>query len=135
MWEGRARHIETRGTANATTRVKPLRGLQARSPDEEGDPTRDMDAVLSNAAETAKEAARQSGPEQSLGDIRERLGPLLEQENQRTHEGIRERLNEALGRAKPVAREGPTYGKAHEREKDTLRQGPRVRGHGLGWGL
>ena len=78
------------------------------------------------------EAARQPGPghgqERSLADIREELGRILEQDNQRTHEGIRERLNEVLGRAKPVARER----EAHEREGEAPRHGQRVRGHGLG---
>lgn len=77
------------------------------------------------------EAARTPEPGHDLSHIRERLGRLLEQENQRTHEGIRERLDEALERAKPVARERPAHGEEHER--NTHRQ--RVRGHGEGWGL
>jgi hypothetical protein len=80
--------------------------------------------------ERTAEAARKSEPgqEHGLSDIRERLGRLLEQETRRTHEGIRERLDEALGRAKPVAREGPADEQEHERE--ALR-----RGHSQGWGL
>ena len=48
--------------------------------------------------ERTAEITRQlgAGPEHGLGDIRERLGRILEQENQRTHEGIRERLNAVL---------------------------------------
>ena len=85
--------------------------------------------------ERTAEAARQPWPghgqERSLAEIREELGRILEQETQRTHEGIRERLNEALGRATPVARER----EAHEREgeREAPRHGQRARGHG--WGL
>ncbi|TNC45244.1 hypothetical protein FHG66_20270, partial [Rubellimicrobium rubrum] len=47
-------------------------------------------------AETAKQLG--AGPEQgqSLGDIRERLGRIREQEQSHTHENIRERLNTVL---------------------------------------
>ena len=79
------------------------------------------------AKERAAEAARQPGQGHGLDEVRERLERLVEQENQRTHESIRERLNEALGRAKPVARETET----HERERNTHRE----RGHDDGWGL
>ena len=85
--------------------------------------------------ERTVEAARQSGPGHDLDDIRERLGRLLEQENQRTHEGIRERLSEALGRAKPVARERPAHEQGHEREREAPRHGQSARGHDEGWGL
>ncbi|MBP1807600.1 MobQ family relaxase [Rubellimicrobium aerolatum] len=86
-------------------------------------------------AEATREAARQLGPGHGLEDTRERLQRILEQESQRAHEGIRERLNEALGRAKPVERERPGHGEAHEREKEALRHGQRARGQGHGWGL
>lgn len=80
--------------------------------------------------ESTAEAARKSEPRQEhgLSDMRERLERLLEQENRRTHESIRERLDEALGRAKPAAREGPAHEQEHERE--ALRRGP-----SHGWGL
>jgi hypothetical protein len=75
----------------------------------------------------AAEVARQPGPGHGLDEVRERLECLVEQEQKRTHESIRERLNEALGRARPTARER----EAHERERSTHRE----RGHDDGWGL
>jgi hypothetical protein len=83
--------------------------------------------------ERTAEAARQPGPGHGLDETRERLERLVERENRRTHESIRERLNEALGRAKPAERERPGHDEEHERERHSHRE--RERGHDDGWGL
>lgn len=86
----------------------------------------DRDEERKREAERQREEQR---PGHGLEEVRERLGRILEQETQRAHEGIRERLSEALGRAKPTARER----EAHEREAQ--RHGQRAHGHDDGWGL
>ena len=85
-------------------------------------------------AQASREAPRQPETGHRLEDTREQLRRILEQDSKRSHEDIRKQLNEALGRAKPVAREGQGHGEAHEREGEAHRQG-RVRGLGHGWGL
>jgi hypothetical protein len=87
------------------------------------------------AGHDGAEAARPPGPEHGLGDVRERLGRLLEREHGRRHESLREELSAALERARPVARE-EEHDAEHERHRQTHRH--RQRGHeddGHGWGL
>ena len=79
-------------------------------------------------AQGAKALERQ----QKLQDIREQLGHILKRENARSHEGIRETLRDALGRARHVQREEP----AHERQaQERSRRAHQREDDGHDWGL
>ena len=83
------------------------------------------------------EAAQVPTVGQGLAAVREQLQRLRERENTRSHESIRETLNQALGRARHIQREEPE----HERSKQERQAHERSRrahqreDDGHDWGL